>query len=95
MGSKIQILPADLGILSLHLFFLSLPLEQALLVPTIKKPLVSLAKLEAVVSITIVLLCCSTLELVIPALFALSIFLFLTYFPFSSYLKQLLCRTIV
>jgi len=45
-------------------------LEQALSASTAKESLVSLAKLEAVVSVAVMPLCCSILELVASALFA-------------------------
>jgi len=54
MGFMVQALPADLGVLLLHSFSLSLLLEQALLVPTVVELLVSLAKPKAVVSIAII-----------------------------------------
>jgi len=88
MGFKAQTPPTDLDIPSSHLFFLPLLLEQALSAPAAEKPLVSSVKLEAVVSVIIVLLYYSILELVASALFASSIFLLLTYFSSSSYLKQ-------
>ena len=78
--AKVQILPTNLGIPLLYLFFLSLLLEQALLVPTVES-LASLAKLEAVAFVAIIPLCCSTLESVAFALIVLLIFFSLFYSP--------------
>jgi len=94
MGCMVQALPADLGVLLLHSFSLSLLLEQALLVPTIVELLVSLAKPEAVASITIVPPDL-TLKSVAPTCIVLSTSFLLSYSPSNFYLDLLPTHTIV
>ena len=83
---KVQILPADSGILLPHLFFQFFSLEKVLSEPAVEKPLISLAKLEAVAFVAIVLSNYLTLELVayVPIIFLTSSLLSCS--PSSSYL---------
>ena len=90
MGYMVQTLSIDLGVLLLYSFSPPSPLEKILLEPAIKEPLVSLAKLEAMVFVAIVLLCCSTLEPVASTLVVLLTFLPPFCFFSSFYLMQLL-----
>ena len=64
------------GTLLLYLFFLLSLLEQTLLASAVKMHLVSLATLEAIVVVTVILFYYFILEPVVP-----SFFLFLSYFP--------------
>ena len=85
--AEAQTLPIDLGVLLLCLFFLLLLSEQVLSESTVKGPLVSSAKLEAIVFVTIVSLDCLTLEFVASALVIPLIFLLPFYFPSNSCLS--------
>jgi len=84
----VQTLSADLDIPLPCLFFLLPSSKQALLVPAIEEPFVSLAKLEAMATIAIVLLHCLTLELVAPVLVVLLISSTFFYSLSNSYPKQ-------
>ena len=95
MGYKVQTLPANLGILLLHLFFLLLLLEQALLVLTVEEPLVFLAKLEAAVIVAITPSNCSILESEAPILIIPTFFFLPAYSLSSANPTQLFCYTIV
>ena len=86
-------LPVNLGLQQLHSSFQLPLLEQALLVPTVMKPTVSLAKLEAVTVVAIVPCCYFALELEPHCLFFLSIFPHLFYSLSNSYLNLLLSHT--
>jgi len=87
MSSSEETLPSVKGLPSLHLFFLLLPLEQALWEPTVEVSPASLAKLEAVAVFALVSLDCSALGPVshyFPSF--LSISPLLSYFPSNFYL---------
>ena len=81
-------LPSDQSLALLHLSFLLPSSEQVRLVPTVKKPLVLLAKLGTLAIVAIIPLCCLTLELIVPVLIISSTFLLLSCSPSSSCLEQ-------